>query len=140
MNEEPVTDEQEKAIDLIETLSVLALVRTVFSSERALLAWMRTSVSLYTFGFSITKFADYLERQTEGLQSVDGPRQLGLMLTSMGILVLVLGVVGHGTRMRRMKQLGLPSTSRWLLAVGAAAALFAIGIATSIGITLKWWT
>lgn len=45
--------------ELTRKLSVLALVRTAYSSERVVMAWMRTSVSLYTFGFSITKFMDY---------------------------------------------------------------------------------
>ena len=68
--------ERLSAAEVVRTLSVFALVRTAFSSERALMAWMRTSVSLYSFGFTITKFMDYLERPGEGSRFSEGPRRL----------------------------------------------------------------
>ena len=51
------------------SLSILALVRTAYSSERALLAWVRTSIALYTFGFAISKFLDYLSVRETGVMS-----------------------------------------------------------------------
>ena len=48
-------------IAIREELERLAVVRTAYSSERSLKAWMRTAVSLYTFGFAIAKFFDYVE-------------------------------------------------------------------------------
>jgi putative membrane protein len=131
-------NERAAAAEVTRALSIFALVRTAFSSERALLAWMRTSVSLYSFGFSITKFVDYLERQEEGSQYSDGPRRLGLALICMGILVLVLGAAEHFRRLVRMKQLGLPPISRFSLPVAAAVALFVIGAATLVGIASHW--
>lgn len=130
--------ERERAAEIVEALSIFALVRTAFSSERSLMAWMRTSVSLYSFGFTITKFVDYLERQGEGSQFSEGPRQLGLALICMGLLVLVLAVVEHMRRLAKMTQLGLPPISRFPLPVVAAVALFAVGVATLIGIACNW--
>ena len=143
MNQEATAQEASNAERLsaaeqVKALSAFALVRTAFSSERALMAWMRTSVSLYSFGFTITKFVDYLERQGEGGQFSEGPRRLGLALICMGILVLVLATVEHLRRLVRMKQLGLPRVSRFPLPVAAAAALFVIGTATLIGIACNW--
>ncbi len=123
---------------MVRTLSIYALVRTAFSSERALMAWMRTSVSLYSFGFTITKFVDYLERQGEGGHFPAGPRRLGLILICMGILVLVLAAAEHLRRLAKMKQLGLPPVSRFPLPVAATAMLFVIGTATLIGIACNW--
>jgi putative membrane protein len=143
MNQEAKTREvpnaeRTRAAEQVRTLSVFALVRTAFSSERALMAWMRTSVSLYSFGFTISKFVDYLERQGEGSQCSEGPRRLGLALICMGILVLVLAAVEHVRRIVKMKQLGLPPISRFPLPVAAAAALFIIGTAALIGIAGNW--
>jgi uncharacterized membrane protein YidH (DUF202 family) len=123
--------------DLTSVLSTLSLVRAAYSSERSLMAWIRTSVSLYTFGFSITKFTNYMEWQAEGLQYSAGPHRLGIALVCMGILVLVLGIVEHLRRLVRMRQLGLPPISRFPLAVAAAAALFVIGAVTFVGIAFR---
>jgi len=77
----PLSNEQTGAAKIIRDLEILALVRTRFSSERSLMAWMRTSVSLFTLGFSITKFFDYLEGQQKGTQFSEGPYWLGLALS-----------------------------------------------------------
>ena len=130
--------ERLSAAEQVRALSAFALVRTAFSSERALMAWMRTSVSLYSFGFTITKFVDYLELQGEANQFSEGPRRLGLALICMGILVLVLAAVEHVRRLAKMKQLGLPPVSRFPLPVAVAAALFVIGSVTLMGIACNW--
>ena len=143
MNQEAKTQEvpnaeRMRAAEQVKVLSVFALVRTAFSSERALMAWIRTFVSLYSFGFAITKFGDYLERQGKDSHFSEGPRRLGLALICMGILVLVLAAAEHLRRLWKMKQLGLPSISRFPLPVAAAAVLFVIGTATVIGIACNW--
>ena len=122
---------------IVRDLEILALVRTRFSSERSLLAWMRTSVSLFTFGFSIITFLDYLQKKQERVQFLEEPYKLGLILICVGILVLVPVVVQHVRRVRRAKELGMPTMSRFSLPIGAATALFVIGTATLIGIFLK---
>ena len=122
---------------VIQKLGTYALVRTAFSSERSLMAWMRTSVSLYTFGFSITKFLDYLEQQ-QGTQLSAGPRWFGIILVCIGVLVLGVGAVEHLWRLRKMKELGLPSISLFSLPFGATVALLVIGFAVLISIGLNW--
>jgi putative membrane protein len=96
------------------------------------MAWMRTSVSLYTFGFTITKFMDYLGRQENGAGYANGPARLGLALILIGIMSLVLAIIEHLKRVRTMKRLGLRDPSR--LPVVGAAMLLAIGITTLIGL------
>ena len=120
-------------MDLIKTLSVLALIRTAYSSERSLMAWIRTSASLYSFGFSISTFFDYLELQEEGTQFSVGLHRVGLALIAMGIVALAFAMFEHLKRIRTMRRLGLPSSSRSFLPAGAATALLLTGIATLIG-------
>ncbi len=137
MSKAPVSEEGTRAAEIVRALSGLALVRTAFSSQRSLMAWMRTSVSLYTFGFSITKFTDYLEQERQGVEFSGNPRLLGLILLAMGIAAMVLAVLEHTKRIWRMKQLGLPAISRPNLPTVAALALLVIGIVTLAGITLN---
>jgi len=134
----PVSErELTEAQRIVQKLSIFALVRTILSSERSLLSWMRTVVGLFTFGFSLEKFTDYVGRGQEETEFFDGPRILALSLVCIGLLAIVLALVMHKKRERRMTQLGLPPTSRFCLATTGAAALFAIGIATLIGIVLN---
>jgi putative membrane protein len=77
--------------------------RTRIASERTLMAWVRTAVSLIGFGFSIPKFFSYLAA-SEPLKGAPGvsPRVLGTSLIALGTLALVGGLVEHARLMRRM--------------------------------------
>jgi len=41
----PLNNQQKEAVKIIRDLEILAIVRTRFSSERSLMAWIRTSGS-----------------------------------------------------------------------------------------------
>ena len=97
------------------------------------MAWMRTSVSLYTFGFTITKFMDYLGKQENGAESAEGLERFGMILILIGIVTLVLAIVEHLKRLRTMKRLGLEDPSRLHLPIVGSALLLTIGITTLIG-------
>jgi len=129
-----IAPDQMQSLDQASYLSVLALIRTAYTSERSLMAWIRTSVSLYTFGFSISTFIDYLIRQGGGIQVSPGLRRLGIVLIAMGIVALAFAMIEHSRRIRRMRRLGLPSTSRWSLPLAAATALQLIGLVTLIAL------
>ncbi len=117
---------------------IAALVRTAFSSEQTLMSWIRTSLSLFTFGFSITQFFYYLDQRQEGTELSSGPRLFGMSLVCVGILVLVLAIVEHMQRVRKMKEQGLPRDAESTLPIGSAVGLFAIGIAALVSILLNW--
>jgi len=135
----PSTNEFKKAAKAPMDLRVLgALVRTAFSSEQSLMSWTRTSVSLFTFGFSIAQFFHYLGEQEGGAQLLAGPRRLGLALIGVGILALVLAMVEHVHRLRTMQEQGLPRISRYLLPLGTAVALLAIGIVALMSVYFNW--
>jgi len=108
------------------------------SSEQTLMSWTRTSVSLFTFGFTITQFFFYLENRQEGAQFSAGPRRLGIALICLGIFALVIGMIEHVIRLRRLKEQGLGSSSRYLLPVGSAMIVLAVGMAALLSILLNW--
>jgi putative membrane protein len=137
-----LNNEKKAATNVTRELEILAIVRTRFSSERSLMASMRTSVSLFTFGFSVTKFFNYLENQQKGTQFSDGPYLLGLILICLGILLLAPAVIQHAGRLKRAKELGIPIgmpiISRFSLPICVTVALLVIGFTTFIGILLNW--
>jgi len=130
------------AADRIERLSTYALIRTAFSVERSLLAWMRSSASLFSLGFSLSKFLDYLEG--EGAAFPAGARRLALALVVLGIVSLALGLGDQLRRTRTLRGLGLPASglvptasSRFSLPVAGALILLTIGVLALIGVTLN---
>ena len=114
-----------------------ALVRTQLAAENTLLAWVRTSVSLYTFGFSITKFFAFLAQQRDIPKLSNSVHRLGLALVCVGILALVFAIVEHIKVSRKLKELGLPII-RLSLPVYTAAILLMIGIVTLVSVSTGW--
>jgi putative membrane protein len=114
-----------------------ALVRTALSSEQTLMSWVRTSLSLCTFGFALAKFFQYLAGQADS--SVSGsPRRLGMALILLGVVVLIAGLVEHLFRIRELKRVGLPPDASSFFPLGSAGAMLAIGLAALVSVFLGW--
>jgi putative membrane protein len=67
-------------------------MRTRLSIERTLMSWVRTSVALIGFGFTIVQFLERLEGM-EGVAPAmreSAPRMLGLTLIGAGIAALII--------------------------------------------------
>jgi inner membrane protein YidH len=106
----------------------MACLRTAMASDRTLLAWVRTALSMVSFGFTIYKFFQYLYESRPEMAVPHGARSFALMLTGVALLGLVAGLLEHR---HVLKQLGgHPARSFWssfsvmtALAVGAIAGL-----------------
>lgn len=75
----------------------LGYQRTRLAADRTLMAWIRTSVSMISFGFTIYKFFMYLRQSNliSGELTLHGPRNLGLMLVGLGTLLMGLAIVEY---------------------------------------------
>src|SRR5262245_51446829 len=74
--------------------SHFAWIRTRLSLERTMMSWVRTSVALIGFGFTIVQFLERL-RSMDGVEPAlrpQAPRYLGLTLIAAGVLVLLVSI------------------------------------------------
>ncbi len=102
------------SVELSSNRTALSLQRTSMSTDRTLMSVIRTSLSLISFGFTIYEAFRSLTARFPTELSTTAPRNLGVSLVALGILMLVLGLINH-----------------WQIAVSLQkrrARLFAIGI------------
>jgi uncharacterized membrane protein YidH (DUF202 family) len=72
----------------------MSFQRTRMSAERTLMSVIRTSLSLIGFGFTIFQFFQKL-RDAGTLAHAAAPRNFGIALVLLGIVMLVGGIVYH---------------------------------------------
>jgi putative membrane protein len=77
--------------------TALAYQRTRMSADRTLMAVIRTSLSLIGFGFTIYQFFRYLRESAGAWQLLrsDAPRNFGIALVSLGVVMISLGIWKH---------------------------------------------
>ena len=102
------------------------------AADRTLMAWVRTSLSMLSFGFTIYKFLESAV-QSDQLARADSPQQVGLFLAGVGTLSMMLGVVSYWTTLKDLRRteefrLGRPTLFISLVMLLAGVALF-VGIA-----------
>ena len=82
----------------------LAVDRTRLAHDRTLMAWVRTSASLISFGFTIYKFFQYMKDDGRVIQErAFGPPQFALFLITIGLIALVLATIQQRREMKLMR-------------------------------------
>ncbi len=105
----------------------LAIDRTRFASERSLMAWIRTALSMIAFGFTIYKFLQALHAQSPvPVLRPNAPRNIGLLLVGIGTFAVAVAVIQHWKYVRKLSpgQTG----RRWDLAIIVAILIGLLGI------------
>src|SRR5580698_7279445 len=74
-------------------------IRTRMALERTLMAWVRTSVGLIGFGFTIVQFFQRFREMAGVAPPVrpEAPRYLGLALIGTGVVTLLVAVAQYRT-------------------------------------------
>jgi putative membrane protein len=86
----------EESFRLSSRRTRLSFQRTRMSADRTLMSIVRTALSLIGFGFTIFQFFRYLRQSAgAGFVGAEAARNFGVTLVATGILLLVLGIVGH---------------------------------------------
>ena len=107
----------------------LGVMRTVLAADRTLMAWVRTSLSMLSFGFTIYKFLETAAK-AGALARPESPQRVGLFLVAMGTAAMVLGLIDYWTTLKDLQRtgpfrLGRPALFISLVMTVAGVALFA---------------
>ena len=110
----------------------LACERSRWSAERTLMAWIRTAISMISFGFAIDKVFVVLQAEENTLKLGRGYHVLGIALVSAGILLLICGSVEHLIVLKRLAlrfaQSAVPLNPKFPLPLFGASIVLVIGV------------
>ncbi len=81
----------------------LAFERTVLGENRTLMAWIRTAISLISFGFTIYKFFHETVK-TRSAEQFLTPRITGMIMIGFGLLALFWGLAEHNSMMKKLRK------------------------------------
>jgi len=114
---------------------MLAYERTRIASQRTLMAWVRTAVSLIGFGFSIPKFFDALQRASSQEGAADPtPHTIGALLIGLGVMGLAGGIIEHLRLLHRIAPGPgeVPSPRSAVIVIAALVWIMGAGVLTSL--------
>jgi putative membrane protein len=82
------------SVELSSRRTGMSFQRTRMSADRTLMSVIRTSLSLIGFGFTIFQFFTKL-REAGTLAHAAAPRNFGITLVGLGIVMLIGGIIYH---------------------------------------------
>ena len=115
--------------------SDMGTMRTIMAADRTLMAWIRTALSMFSFGFTIYKVLEGVADQGM-LPHSDTPQRVGLFLAGLGTASMALGVFSYWTTLKDLRRteafrLGRPSLLISAVMTFAGIVLF-VGIAARV--------
>jgi putative membrane protein len=125
----------------------MSFERTLMSADRTLMGTVRTALSLISFGFTIAQLFERLRGVAPGVVGQHSARNLGLALILLGVVILIMGIIGHerfrkqlSARRDRLYQLGLVRTDihyQPTTTFIAAVALIGIGLMAAFSLFVR---
>jgi len=109
----------------------LGELRTVMAADRTLMAWIRTSLSMFSFGFTIYKVLQSMA-EAGSIANSESPRRVGLFLAGLGTAAILLGTISYWLTLRDLQRSGEFRLGRPVLLMAAIMSL--VGVALFIGI------
>jgi len=115
--------------------SDMGTMRTIMAADRTLMAWIRTALSMFSFGFTIYKVLEGVADQGM-LPHSDTPQRVGLFLAGLGTASMALGLFSYWTTLKDLRRteafrLGRPSLLISAVMTFAGIVLF-VGIAARV--------
>lgn len=117
------TTESDADIDLDTRL---AADRTHWASDRTFIAWLRTSLSLISFGIAIGKGGDVLESHGMVVSEGLAVQHFGVAFIALGALALMGALFQDISISKRLKRAGYPRSE--LIPLGPIMGVLILGI------------
>lgn len=111
--------------------SDLGLLRTIMAADRTLMAWIRTSLSMLSFGFTIYKFLDTVAQQGK-LPRPHSPQAVGLFLATLGTACMVLGTLSYWTTIKDLQTVEKFRLGRPVLFIGVIISVAGVALFVTI--------
>lgn len=128
-----MSNSSNKAVGAAPSSNELGLQRTRLAFDRTMMAWIRTSVSLISFGFSIDKFFDFLHEKSAP-NTIIGPRLFAIIMIGIGLFALAAAVVEHWWNCHILK---VPGVSRLSLSTIIAGMVAGLGVLALVAVVLR---
>ncbi|WP_422506957.1 DUF202 domain-containing protein [Stenotrophomonas sp. GZD-301] len=90
------------SLELSSRRTGMSFQRTRMSADRTLMSIIRTALSLIGFGFTIYQFFGHMLQTVGGLRP-HAPRNFGVALVALGLVLLTLGIVYHVRYMQGLR-------------------------------------
>jgi putative membrane protein len=110
----------------------MASYRTQLALDRTTLAWVRTALTMASFGFgTVAFFRSQLDQSptAETQRLVRGAIRFGTALIVLGIAATTIAGVSHWLTLRRIRRGEPPVMRQWPLSIAVAALTAVIGLA-----------
>lgn len=117
--------DKRSAVAAPDVSTKLAVDRTHAANERTLMAWIRTAISLITFGFTIYKLFELEVRGPQGTSWI-GPRGFGTAMILIGLVALIFATVSHRRAETALRQQSLKLP--WSLTMVVAVLVAILGL------------
>lgn len=122
--------------DHVDNALTLAVERTCLAHERTLIAWLRTALSMISFGFTFYKFFQAENRPAAARQLI-GPREFALFMIGTGLVALALSTLQHRQSMKRLRAESGAVNAPMSIATVVAVAVSVLGLATFIAVLFR---
>ncbi len=120
---------------VVEAGPDLGVMRTMMAADRTMMAWIRTSLSMLTFGYTIYKVLQEIHDIGKIALHDTTPRNAGVILTVTGTAALIMGIAEYLVTLRFLRRSYLFSLARPSLILSVLLA--GAGVFLSAGILAR---
>lgn len=110
-------------------------VRSVLAADRTLMAWIRTSLSMLSFGFTIYKFLQGLADNNQ-IAATNSPQRIGMFLAAAGTAAMVLGTLSYWATLRDIARAGRFRLGRSVLVIAILMSIAGVALFWAIATRL----
>ena len=118
----------------------MAAYRTSLSLDRTTLAWIRTTLTMSSFGLGMIGFFRTLRQEGETPETIrlhQGAVHFGVALVVIGVIATVLVAISHLSMVRKLRAGEMPLPTMWPLSITISLLLALLALGGLWGFYLK---